>query len=135
MSSKNEIDRTITGPIPDLATTTGAELLADIKQHIQRVWIKTFGLDLIKRELPLAWAKWETDEQRAQFGALPLFLYSWFCNKQKEPKPPEPKPSKSGTRGNYRDTGKDCLPATFEGQVVGCYVHKSHEKCEMEGRR
>lgn len=127
-------DRESRGAISLLADVVGAELLDGVKQYIQRVWVKTFGLQLIRKQLPLAWAKWETDERRSQLGALPLFLYSWFVNKQKE-LGNEPKENPAVMRkGRWRDTGEDCRQAYFQNKPMGCAVHASNEVCAIERR-
>lgn len=62
----------------DLMGIDGWEILQDIKPNVQTAWITAFGLPLIQRELPLAAAKWASDENRQNMGALPLYLNRWF---------------------------------------------------------
>lgn len=135
MKDQDTVPKDARGAIPELAGVLGADLLDEIKQRVQYVWIKAFGLDLIKRELPLAWAKWETDEQRAKFGALPLFLYSWFTNKYKEAPKVATKTLSLTKKSRWRDTGESCKQAFYEDTPMGCLVHASNEVCEIDGRK
>lgn len=122
------------GAIPELVDVIGSELLDDVKQRAQRAWLRVFGAEVIKRELPMAYAKWETDERRSEMGSLPLFLYSWFSNASKglsQEKPPAGVRPIHAARGALRDSKTACRPS-LHPQI--CAVHRSGERCEIEGR-
>lgn len=136
------------GAIDELKDVIGSEMLISVSHRAQRIWIQVYGLDLVKKELPLAFAAWATNERRQQFGGAGLFLRSWFQNvaeelerriereaKAKSIKASVPPPSR-----RLILTTKKCKSAWFMGpdgptELLGvCSVHRSFEKCEREGR-
>jgi len=74
----------------DLMGIDGWEILQDIKLNVQTAWITAFGLPLIQRELPLAAAKWASDDNRQNMGALPLYLNRWFQRAKAAAPPQQP---------------------------------------------
>jgi hypothetical protein len=128
-------DIVATGAVFQLADVVGSELLAEVRQHVQRVWIRVFGLELLRRELPAAYAK-AALEQPADTAA---FLYAWWIAAKKAEQKKAAQAAKPVARRPrkppLRDTGKPCVEAFFEGKRVGCYVHFAGEKCEIAGRK
>lgn len=116
------------GVIPELAGVIGDELLSKVKHVAQRVWIRVYGIDLVKQELPLIYAKWVTDETRAQYGALPLFINSWLQKAKLKPT------EKTSRKIPLRITNEKCIPAWYDGRLLGCAVHATNEVCEIEQR-
>lgn len=131
-------NRDATGAVPELVEIVGAELLDEVKQAVQRVWIRVYGLELIRTELPFLFARWMTDEQRSASGALPLFMNSWFKNRKEQEQAiatkPAPTPTSFG-KLRYRNTGEPCNRAFYDGKPIGCSVHASNEVCEIDGRK
>lgn len=78
-----------TGAIEELQTIAGHEFLSQVTQRAQKSWLKVFGIELVTRQLPLALAKWQTDDHRSAQGGLPLYLNSWLTKEfNKGPAPP-----------------------------------------------
>jgi hypothetical protein len=140
-----------TGPVEELEGVTGSELLNDISQRAQRIWLQVYGETLVQRELPKAYAAWVTNERRQQFGGVALFLKSWFQNVMEELERKEEREAQAKAKEALKVstatppralvlTPKECKPAWFNGpdgvtEMVGvCSVHRSFEKCEREGR-
>lgn len=73
-------------PIPeiDVVVPNAKEMLKGITPKVQRIWANSYGLDVVNRELPLAYAKYQTDEVRQRDGGYSLYLANWFGNAKRD---------------------------------------------------
>lgn len=85
------------------------EFLEGISMGAQKAWIRAYGLELIRYELPLCWASWESDDARRPLGGKALYIRHWLQNRKKEKENearyPQALPaspgSSQGARSNY----------------------------------
>lgn len=150
MFDQAEFNKTEIGPIDELKDVIGVEMLTNVSWRAQRIWIQVYTLDLVKKELPCAFAAWVTNERRQQFGGPALFLRSWFHNVMEELERRLEREAKAkaikatavpSSSKRLLFSGKQCKPAWFNGpdgptELHGaCAVHRSFERCEREGRQ
>lgn len=64
--------------IPPLSDLDLDEFLRDISEGAQRAWVRAFGVELLREELPLCWAAWESDEARQLMGAKAVYIRCWL---------------------------------------------------------
>lgn len=69
-----------TGALPEFQDVSGFEILDTVSHRGQNAWVKAYGVELIRSELPKAFAHWESDDARRWQGDVVRFLRNWFKN-------------------------------------------------------